>query len=115
MQLGIFKQVNSFNPANYEAAKKFADINARAFERLVQKQFALASLCLEDSVKQLQLMKGNQDLNSFAANQSDTNRQCADKVHNVAKETIEILVETRGEFDTWVKQALSEIIPSTSK
>jgi len=112
MQQDIYKRVNSFHQATYEAAKNFADINAQTCEKLLQQQFALASLCLESSVTQLELTKGVKDLNSFAANQSDVSRQCAEKAYNVAKDTIDILIETRGELDTWAKQGLSKIIPS---
>jgi hypothetical protein len=116
MQQTIYNQVNSFNQAvAYEATKKFTGINARAYEKLLKRQFALASLCLEGSVKQLELTKGVKVLNNFAASQSDISRQCGEKAYKVARETIDILIETRAEFDTWAQEGLSKFIPSTLK
>lgn len=115
MQQVIYKQLNSFNQATYEATKKLADINVRAYEKLLQKQFALAGLCLEGSVKQLELTKDIKDFSSFAENQSDITRQCAEKAQSVAGETIDILLAAREELDSWANEGLSNIISPKSK
>jgi hypothetical protein len=113
MHQAIYERVNSLNQAVYETTKKLTDINVRSYEKLLQQQFALAGLCLEGGVRQLELAKDNKDFNGLAKSQSSITRQCSEKAHSVAKETMDILVETRGELDTWAKEGLSKIISPT--
>jgi phasin family protein len=108
MQQEFLKQLNTFHQTAYDANRQLTDINVRAFEKLVKKQFSYASSCMERMNKQFEVAAASKLPADYLRVQGELAKECAEKTLALNKETMDILVEARGEFNAWLEKGLAQ-------
>ena len=104
METNVVKSLEQANKTTMESVKRLGEINARALERLAQHQLNVASAYMEGNMKQFQALseaKGAQDLMSV---QSRLASEIKESLISHAKQTMEILTETKDEYMNWVEE-----------
>ncbi len=109
MQQEFYNQVQQFNKSVYAATKQLTDINVRTYERLVQEQFDIVGKCLEGGVKQFEMVRDANDILGYVTAQREQLQKYSENLQLSAEQTQKILSETRDEYDSWVKEGLSEL------
>ena len=107
MQQEIFNQLNSFNQTAYEATRQLADINLRAYEKIVQQQFELTGMCFDAAIKQMDALRETKDVGAYLRAQADMFRGCAEKALAASKENMDVLAAVRGEYNDWLEKGLA--------
>lgn len=106
--------MESFTAANsrvYESAKALGEINARAGQKLVQKQMDRVSLMWEMGLRQVQLyqeVKGVEDYKNVLDGQAKLAREVAAEVLENVRETVAVLDEAREEVTAWWEKGAEE-------
>jgi len=93
--------VNELAGNGYDAMRKLGEINQRAFDRMVDKQFGLMGLWMDAGMAQIKLateVKGVQELmtGNMAIAKSLTEKLVAEN-----RATMDIATETREELRSW--------------
>lgn len=107
------KTLADYNKKSYESMKELADINKKSFEQIAEQQMALFSLVVESNTKlfdSLSKAKGYKDLLST---QSEVGADFSGKALGIARNTADILNESKDEVSSWVEKQVKNI-PSTT-
>jgi phasin family protein len=114
MQQEMFKQFNSLHQTAYEASRQLAEINVRAYERLVKAQFAAVGSCVDRMNKQLEVVREPKELAEYLRTQGELVKDCAEKTLALNKESLDILTEARSEYNDLLEKGLAKA-PGTLK
>ena len=106
MQQDMLEGIESLNRSTLESVKRLGEINARALERLAQHQLNVASAFLSGNVKQFQLLGEADKVQDVVAAQSKMVAELNEHLVAHAKRTVEILLETKDEFVSWVEDGM---------
>ena len=93
MQNDILKNIETFNKAAIDSAKRLGDINMRTFEKLAQRNLEAAADYLDGSVQQLKLMGESKDIQSVVKEQARLSAALNEKFVEHAKKTAEVTHE----------------------
>lgn len=94
MQQEMFNLFNTF----FDVSRQFAELNARTYEKLVNKQAPLAGLWVENGIKQFGLLTEAKDVTGYLNAQREVIQNYADRVVDATQETAEIVAEARDEL-----------------
>ena len=117
METNVAKGLEKVNKATMESVKRLGEINARALERLAQHQLNVASAYLEGNMKQFQAMTEAKGVQDIMGVQSRMMSELKENLVSHAKQTVDLLMETKDEYVDWVeegKKALGEAAPETA-
>lgn len=109
MQQEIYNQMKDVNKSLYTATKQMMSINVRGYERLIQEQFVMISRCLEDTVKQFEIVRDAEDIPGYLTAQSEQLQNWSEHWKLFVEENMKIVSETQNEFDSWRKKDLFEM------
>ena len=109
MQNDILKNIETFNKAAIDSAKRLGDINMRTFEKLAQRNLEAAADYLDGSVQQLKLMGESKDIQSVVKEQARLGAALNEKFVEHAKKTAEVLNEVKGEFTDWAQDGMKAV------
>lgn len=104
MPQAMYNQVKDFNKSLYTATKQMMDINVRSYERLIQEQFTLVGRCLEDTVKQLEMVRDAKDIPGYLTAQSEQLQKWSEHLKLFVNGNMKIVSETHDEFDSMRKK-----------
>lgn len=112
------KTLADYNKKSYESFKELTEINKKSFEQIAEQQIALFSLVVESNSKlfdTLSKAKGYKDLLSA---QSEVSADFSGKALGIARNTADILTESKDEVSAWVEKQVKHIptsSPATAK
>jgi hypothetical protein len=98
MNSDFFNFYNVFARTAFDAARQLADINARAYERLVKRQIELSSNMVESSLKQF--------VSHTVAAQKEIAEEYADKAQQANKDTVQIINQAQDELAGYLQNEL---------
>lgn len=98
------KTVTDYNKKSYESIKELTEINKKSMEQIAEQQMALFSLFVESNSKFLETVgkaKGYKDLLSA---QSELSADFSGKALGIARNTADIVTESKDEVSAWVEK-----------
>ncbi|MGH8501108.1 MAG: phasin family protein [Gammaproteobacteria bacterium] len=105
MQQEMFNLFNTF----FEVSRQVAELNARTYEKLVNRQAPLAGLWVESSIKQFGLLTEAKDVTGYLNAQKEFVQNYADRVVDATQETAEIVAEARDELNAMMERNVADV------
>lgn len=106
MQKEIFEGLEKLNHITFNSIMRLGEINARALERLTEHQLKVANAYMESNAKQLQMLGAATGVQDAIVAQSRMVAELNESLVSHAKQTVELLMETKEEFVEWVEDAM---------
>ena len=115
MQNDFLKNIETFNNAAIESAKRLGDINLRTMERLAQRHIEVTADCLEGGVRQLKLMGESKDVQAAVKDQANLTTELNEKFVEHAKKTAEVMNEVKSELTDWAQDGIKAVGSGATK
>ena len=125
MKTTDFESMNKLGKSAYEAIKGLYAVNSNIAEQVFEQQLALTSLGVDYYISQLQLASSAKGYKEMINGQTDIVADFSSKVQGIARNTLDIINESRDEVNTWfeknVKEAekglkeVTKVVPVTTK
>jgi phasin family protein len=107
-----FKEMNDnmskMAQSAYSAAKAFYAMNTNTCEQLFDQQVAMATLGMESITSQMELMSSAKGYQAVVAGQADIANDVSSKSQGIARNTLDILNETKEDVTAWVEDVAKE-------
>jgi phasin family protein len=108
MENTIFENINKVGKSSYETVKGLYNINTNIVEQLVEQQLALFSLGNEYTARQLELAGEAKGYKEVINGQTEIAADISSKVQGIARNTIDILSESKDEVNAWFEKGVKE-------
>ena len=109
MQNDIVKNIETWNKAAMESAKRLGEINMRTLEKLAERNYEAASDYLEGGVRQLKLMGESKDIQSAVKEQTELAKELNEKFVEHAKKTAAVFTDIKGELTDWAEDGMKAV------
>ena len=103
-----FDQFNKLGMSTYETLKQLYTINTNTVEQLVEQQLALASLGVEYATSQMKLAGTAKGYKEVMSAQTDMAGDISSKMQGIARNTLDIMNESRDEISAWFEKSVKE-------
>lgn len=105
----VFEKLNETTKSNYESAKALYDINVKTLSQLAEQQVAYSKLCMESMSVSMKNITSTQDIKEATAAQTELYQSMTEKVQGIARNSMDILTESKDEVSAWVEKSVEEI------
>jgi phasin family protein len=102
------ENMNKMGQSAYNAAKALYTMNTNTVEQLFDQQIATATLCMESITSQMELMSTAKGYQAVVAGQADIANDISSKSQGIARNTLDILNESKEDVSTWVEEVAKE-------
>lgn len=99
----------------YANMRKLAELNLATWDKLVAKQMELMTLCLDASSKQYDAVKNVKGPDELLGNQVAMARECGEKLMEKNREMVDLLVNTREDYQGWVEESVQQVKDQLTK
>ena len=108
MNTANFENMNKLGKSAYEAIKELYAVNTNIAEQVFEQQLALTSLGVDYFISQLQLASNAKGYKEMINGQTDIVTDFTSKVQGIARNTLDIINESRDEVNTWFEKNAKE-------
>jgi len=108
MNTAIYENLNKFSKGSYENMKGLYVMQTKAVEQLIEQQMALMSLGVEFVTRQMKLASEAKGYKEVLSGQTDITTEISSKVQGIARNTLDIMNESREELNTWFENCVKE-------
>ncbi|MEJ2760373.1 MAG: phasin family protein [Gammaproteobacteria bacterium] len=108
MSNDIFTTMTGSSSLAYESMQELGAINSKTISRLAEIQLDFARLGLESSMEQAKLLTDAGSYENLMAAESDLASRYGDRIMALARETTEVMTESRDEFVEWLEKRFEE-------
>ena len=102
------ENMNKMGQSAYDAAKAFYAMNTNTCEQLFDQQVAMATLGIKTITSQMELMSSAKGYQAVVAGQADIANDISSKSQGIARNTLDILNETKEDVTAWVEDVTKE-------
>lgn len=110
----ILKNVTAYTKSAYESAKELGQIGVKSANQIGEQQIALFSLAVESGAKQLSVLGAAKTYKDVVNGQSELAAEVSGKVLGIARNTADILAETRDEVAAWIEKQVKAGVEAVS-
>ena len=103
MNTDYLQNIEKFNQATIESAKRLGDIQMRTLEKLAESQMEATAEYLEGGVRQLKVLGESQDVQAAFKAQSRYLSELGTSMVEHAKKTAEVFNDAKTELTEWAK------------
>ena len=108
----INENMNKMGQSAYNAAKALYTMNTNTVEQLFDQQIAMATLGMESITSQMELMSTTKDFQAVVAGQADIANDLSNKSQGIARNTMDIMNESKKDVSAWVEDVAKEAADS---
>ncbi len=102
------KSMNKMGQSAYSAAKALYTMNTNTVEQLFDQQIAMATLGMETITSQIELMSSAKGYQAIIDGQAEITSDVSSKSQGIARNTLDILNETKEDVTTWVEDVAQD-------
>jgi len=113
MQEQIIENITTTTKNSYEALQELGRINSDTIAKLSQLQFSMATLGIEGSVEQAKLLTSTTNYKDLLTAESDFTSNYSEQVMGIARQTADILTESRDEISSWIEKSANTVASAT--
>ncbi len=106
------ENMNKMAQSAYSAAEALYTMNTNTVEQLFDQQIAMATLGMETITSQMELMSTAKDYTTVVAGQADIANDISSKSQGIARNTLDILNETKVDVSAWAEDVAKEAAES---
>ena len=103
------KTVADYNKKSYESLKELTEINKKSLEQIADQQMALFSLVVESNSKFFETVSKAKGYKDLLSAQSELTADFSGKALGIARNTADILTESKDEVSNWVEKQAKNI------
>ncbi len=114
----IFETMSKLGKANYDAMKELYSINLKITGQISDQQQALMNLSMECVTSQMEMLGNSKDYKEILSSQTSLINETSAKVQGIARNTVDIMNESKDEVSAWVEKGVEEaatIVPFVKK
>jgi formylmethanofuran dehydrogenase subunit E-like metal-binding protein len=114
----IIETMNKLGKSNYDAMKELYDINLKIASQISDQQMAIVNLALECATTQMDMIGKSKGYKDIFSGQTSLINDTSEKVQGIARNTVDIMNESKDEVSAWVEKGVEEastIIPFAKK
>jgi len=104
-----FAAMNKAATDNFANLRKLTELNLSTWDKLVAKQLEMMTLCLDASSKQYEAVQGVKGVDELVGRQTEMARECGEKLMQKNRELVDLMTETRDEYQTWVESSVTQL------
>jgi len=109
MTTDYIKTVTEYNKQAYESLKDLAEINKKSLEQIAEQQLALFSLLVDSNSKYLETVSKAKGYKELLSAQSELTADFSGKALGIARNTTDILTESKDEVSSWVEKQAKNV------
>ena len=102
------ENMNKMGQSAYSAAKALYTMNTNTVEQLFNQQIAMATLGMETITSQIELMSNAKGYQAVIDGQADIVSDVSSKSQGIARNTLDILNESKEDVTAWVEDVAKE-------
>ena len=103
------ENMNKMGQSAYSAAKALYTMNTNTVEQLFDQQIAMATLGMDAITSQVELMSSAKDYQAIVDGQTEIASDVSSKSQGIARNTLDILNETKEDVTAWVEDVTKEV------
>lgn len=107
--------VNEFAGNGYDSLRKLGEINQRAFDRMIDKQFSVMNIWMDAGMQQIKLATEAKGLQDLMTGNLALSKTVAEKLMAENRETLEMAAETRDELRAWWESGVADVTTRLNK
>ena len=104
----IFENLNEVGKASYDSIKELYAINTGIAKQLAEQQLALVNMSVECADRQLKLASEANGYKEVINGQSEIVSDVSSKTPGIARNTVDILTESKEEVNSWFENGMNE-------
>jgi len=108
MNTAIIENLNKFGKGSYESMKSLYMMQTKSAEQLIEQQMALMSLGVEFFTRQMKLASEAKGYKEMLNGQTDITTEISSKIQGIARNTLDIVNESRDELNAWCENCVKE-------
>jgi len=106
------ENMNKMGQSAHNAAKSFYAMNTNTVVQLFDQQIAMATLGMEAITSQMKLMITAKNYQAMVAGQTNIANDISNKSQGIARNTIDIMNESKVDVSAWVEEVAKEAADS---
>ena len=103
------ENMNKMGQSAYSAAKALYTMNTNTVEQLFDQQIAIATLGMDAITSQVELMSSAKGYQAIVDGQTEIASDVSSKSQGIARNTLDILNETKEDVTAWVEDVTKEV------
>ena len=114
MNSEMIENVNKLGKTTYDAMKELYNINMKIAGQISEQQMALINLTMECATAQMEMIGKSKGYKDILSGQTNLFNETSEKVQGIARNTMDIMNETKDEVSAWVEKGVedaSAIVP----
>jgi len=114
----LFESINQIGKTSYDAMKELYDINIKIAGQFSEQQLAFINLSLKCTTSQMDMMAKSKGYKDIFSGQTALINDASEKAQGIARNTIDIINESKDEVSAWVEKGVEDIatiIPLANK
>lgn len=108
MTNAMYENMNKIGKSSYDAIKELYAVNTNLVEQLIEQQFAVYSLGVEYSTRQMKLASAAKGYKELISGQTDITAEMNSKLQGIARNTLDIFNESKDEMNAWFEKNAKE-------
>ena len=106
----IFESINQIGKITYDAMKELYNINIKIAGQISEQQLALINLSLECVTSQMEMIGKSSGYKDIFSNQTSLINETSEKVQGIARNTVDIMNESKDEVSAWVEKGVEDAV-----
>ena len=110
----LIENMNKFGKSSYDAMKELYEINMRIVGQFSEQHAAYMNLFMECATAQMDMIGKSKDYKEIITKQTELMSEASEKAQGIARNTVDILNETKDEVSAWVEKEVenaSAVVP----
>jgi Phasin protein len=104
----IFETMSKLGKSNYDAMKELYNINLKIAGQIADQQQAFISLSMDCVSAQMEMIGKSKDYKEVINEQTALINETSAKVQGIARNTVDIMNESKEEVSAWVEKGVEE-------
>jgi len=100
---------------SYDVARELADINLRAWNKMLEKQMDMMNVWIEASVKQVELSSTIKDQKEYMTSQAVLTRDLGEKLIDSGRKAISAGNDMQSEYRVWYEKSVQSMTKNWNK
>ncbi len=111
----IFGTMCKLGKANYVGLQELYNINLKIADQISDQQQAFVNLSIDCATSQMEILSKSKDYKAVVNAQATLIKDTNEKVQGIARNTVDIINESKDEVSAWVEKGVEDMVPFTKK
>ena len=105
----MIENINKMGKSSYDSMKELYEINLKVYSQLAEQQVAFANLLIDSTTTQMKMLSKAKGYKDIVSGQSQILSEMTEKAQGIARNTMDIVNESKDEVSAWVEKGVKEV------